>query len=354
MAQKTNSTGGKAGLPPGALVHVGKRKAENVKVSFIDYDSNEINEKDVTKIEDIFKLKATPTVSWINIDGLHDTNLIAKVGKNFGLHPLLIEDILNTNHRPKAEIYDNLIFVTLKMLGLSKDSKSVVSEQVSIVLGENYVISFQEREGDLFNIIRERLRNNLGTIRQMGSDYLMYRLIDTIVDNYFFVTDYYADQIEDLEIQVLESPSDDMVRIIQMSKKQLIQLRKATNPLREVLSLLEKDPTPLIKKETDQYLRDVHEHIVQINDVIDTQRDMLSGLMDLYMSGVSNKMNEVMKVLTIIATIFIPLTFIAGIYGMNFKHMPELEMPYGYYSVWGLMIAIFIGMIIYFKRKGWL
>lgn len=349
-----NNYQNKAGLPPGSLIHVGKRKADNVRISIIEYNKESYTEKEYNNIDDALKHDQTNSVFWLNIDGLHDTELIQKIGNHFNLHPLLLEDILNTNHRPKTESFTDHLFLTLKMLGIGKKSSSIVYEQVSFVMGQNWIISFQEKQGDIFNPIRERIRENLSNIRKNGVDYLLYRLADTVVDNYFFVTDYYDDKIESLDERVLTDSNDELLKEIQQVKKQLIYLRKSTSPLREVVSALEKESSNLIKKTTTQYLRDVYEHIIQINDMIDSQRDLLSGIMDLHMSGVSNRMNEVMKVLTIIATIFIPLTFIAGIYGMNFDNMPELHMKHGYLGVWILMAIIFIAMIIYFKRKKWL
>lgn len=343
----------KAGMPPGTLIHVGNRKAEKTKITVIDYNTTEFTEITCKKIEESFPYKDSKTVTWINIDGLHNIDMIERLGKEFDLHPLLLEDVLNTNHRPKAEEFDNYIFLTIKMLGISKDGKSILSEQVSFILGKTWVISFQEKEGDIFDKVRERLRTSMGNVRKSGADYLLYRLLDTVVDNYFFVIDHFSDITEKLEESVLKDIDTNALHKIQSLKKQLINIRKAVHPLREAVSILEKD-TKLIKNETKRYLRDVYEHIIQVNDTLESQRDMLSSIMDLYLSGVSNKMNEVMKVLTIIATIFIPLTFIAGVYGMNFEIMPELHWKYGYLGVWGLMLAIFVIMLFYFKKKKWL
>jgi len=343
----------KAGLPPGSLVHIGSRKAEKTKVSVIDYDESEFIETEYQNIEDCFSLKDKKSSTWINIDGLQNTELIAKLGVHFDLHPLLLEDVLNTQHRPKAEQFDDYIFLTLKMLSISKDKKNITTEQISFILGENWLITFQERSGDVFDSVRDRLRSSLGNLRKTGSDYLLYRLVDTLVDHYFVITDHFDDIIEKLEADVLKNPETKSLQKIQVRKKELVNIRKAIFPVREAISILEKD-TKLFKDGTKRYLRDVYEHIIQLNDTLETQRDLLANIMDLYLSGVSNKMNEVMKVLTIIATIFIPLTFIAGVYGMNFESMPELRWKHGYIGVWILMIVIFAGMIVYFKKKKWL
>jgi magnesium transporter len=344
----------KIGLPPGTLVHIGKHKTAKVKVSIIDYDENNFTETVCKNIDECINAKKTGTVSWINIDGLHDTETIASIGKQFDLHPLLLEDILNTGHRPKVEEFDNCLFLTLKMLGLSNDGNSITFEQISFVLGKGWIISFQEQEGDIFDILRHRIRENMGTLRKVGADYLLYRLIDTVVDHYFIVTDHIGEVIEELEEKVLHTPDKDSLQEIQQIKKQLSNIRKAVIPLREVVTFLEKDSTALIEDKTIRYLRDVYEHTIQINDSAESQRDALASLMDLYLSGISNRTNQVMKVLTIIATIFIPLTFIVGIYGMNFDFMPELHWKYGYFGIWGIMVAVCVMLVMFFKRKRWL
>jgi magnesium transporter len=354
MNQTTNRISTKAGLSPGTLIHIGKKSSEKTIISVIDYDATHYNEIICESTNECIPFKSTPSVSWINIDGLHNTNIIEEIGKQFQLHPLLLEDVLNTRHRPKVEEFDNNIFITLKMLGISKTGKNIVSEQVSIVLGDTWVISFQEQRGDIFDALRLRMKENKGTIRQQGADYLLYRLIDTVVDNYYFVTEHISERIEELEEMVLKSSERESLLQIQKLKREILNLRKLILPLREAVSELQQDQTKLIKATTVRYLRDVYEHIIHVNDSLDTQRDMLASIMDLYLSGVSNKMNQVMQVLTIIATIFIPLTFIAGIYGMNFDNMPELHWKYGYFGIWGIMIAVIIVMIAFFKRKGWL
>lgn len=350
---KTNISHKKVGLPPGTLTYVGNKKANKTKITVIDYTEDSFLENEYNNIKDCFHLRDSKSISWINIDGLYDIEIIEQLGHHFNLHPLLLEDVLNTKHRPKTEEFDDYIFLTLKMLEIDKNQKSIINEQVSFILGKTWVISFQEQQGDIFNSIRERLKLSMGNIRKLGADYLLYRLLDTVVDNYFFVTEHFNVGIDQLEDQVLKSPQENTLHKIQKLKKELITIRKAVSPLREAVSLLEKD-NKLFKQGTKRYLRDVYEHIIQVNDSIEHLRDVLSTLTDLYHTGVSNKMNEVMKVLTIIATIFIPLTFIAGIYGMNFEIIPELKWKYGYAGVWGLMILIFIVMIIFFKRKKWL
>jgi len=354
MSKTKSAISKKVGLPPGALIHVGKKKTEKVKISVIDYDATEFSENEYETIEECFSFREKNSVTWINIDGLHDTSLIAKIGKEFNLHPLLMEDILNTRHRPKLEEFDDCLFLTLKMLGVAADGNSIVSEQVSFVLGEGWVISFQEEEGDVFHTLRQRLRENKGLTRKRGADYLLYRLIDTVVDNYFLVTEHIGEENERIEEKVLSAADTKTLQQIQRQKKLLISFRRSIGPLREAVGALQKESVSLIQESTIRYLRDVYEHIIQVNDSIDSQREMIANIMDLYLSGVSNRMNQVMQVLTIISTIFIPLTFLAGIYGMNFDNIPELHWKYGYFGVWGVMFVVLIAMLFYFRKKKWL
>jgi len=344
----------KVGLPPGSLVYTGEKKAEEVKISFIDYDEERFKEKEVTSIEECFPFRDTPTVTWINIDGLHEVKPIEKIGTYFKIHPLVLEDIVNTDQRPKLEDFGDYILVILRMIYFDEKVRELHAEQISLILGPNFVISFQEREGDIFQGIRDRIRNSKGRIRKMGSDYLAYALIDAIVDNYFIVLEMVGEEIETMEDEVMTTPTTETMQKLQKVKRRLLFLRKSVWPLREVISGLERGESKLIKKQTNPYFRDVYDHTIQVVDMVETMRDMNSGMFDMYLSSISNRMNEVMKVLTIIATIFIPLTFIAGIYGMNFEYMPELKWRWAYFSVWGVIVLVVAGMIWYFKRKRWL
>ena len=343
-----------AGLPPGTLVHVGEKRTEHVKITIIDYDGEEIREQVCKNIEECLAYKDKSTVTWINIDGIHQVDIIEKVGKHFDFHPLLLEDIANTEQRPKAEDFDDYVFIVLKMLYYDEKEGEIITEQVSIVLGQNYVISFQEREGDAFNRVRDRIRNNKGRIRRKGPDYLAYALLDAIVDSYFAILEKFGEILEDMEEELIAEPKPETLHNIYSLKREMISLRKSIWPLREVVSGLERRGSELIKEDTHIYLRDAYDHTIQVIDTIETYRDMLSGLLDLYMSSISNRMNEVMKVLTIIATIFIPLTFIAGVYGMNFRNMPELGWGWGYPLTLLVMILIVIMMMFYFRSKKWL
>ena len=344
----------KAGLPPGTPVYVGERKDEKVRISVLDYDELKFQEKEVKDVEECFPFKKTSTVTWINIDGIHQVDIIEKIGKNFDLHPLIQEDIVNTEQRPKIEDFGNYIYIVLKMVYHDEHDSEIKIEQVSLILGENFVISFQEKEGDIFNHVRERIRNEKGRIRKMKADYLAYSLLDAVVDNYFLILEKTGEQIEELEDKVVSQPKPETLQEIHKLKRGMIFLRRSVWPLREVINILERGESSLIEKNTRIYLRDVYDHTIQVIDSVETFRDMLSGMHDTYLSSISNRMNEIMKVLTIIATIFIPLTFVAGIYGMNFKFMPELDWRWGYFSVWLVMLAVAVLMIFYFKRKKWL
>ena len=344
----------KVGLPPGTLVHVGKKKAGKARIMIVNYSESHFEEKEAKRIEECFQFREKPTITWINIDGIHQLDIIEKVGEHFNIHPLVLEDIVNTGQRPKIEDFVDYIYATLKMLHYSEEENETKSEQISLILGSNYVISFQESEGDVFDPIRERIRAGKGRIRKMGADYLAYSLVDAIVDNYFTILEKLGDGIEDLEEELVTNPTFETLQTIHHLKREMIFLRKSVWPLREVINRLERWESPLINKSTSVYLRDVYDHTIQVIDSIETFRDVLSGMLDIYLSSISNRMNEVMKVLTIIATIFIPLTLIAGIYGMNFRFMPELEMSIGYPMV--LLSMLFVGMLLvaYFRKKKWL
>jgi len=345
----------KAGLPPGSLVHIGEKKAEEVKITIIDYDETHFQEKVIKTIEECIPFKDKPTVTWINVDGIHQVELLEKLGQCYGLHPLTLEDILNTDQRPKIEDFGDYVFIVLKMLYYRDKTDEIVTEQMSLILGSNFVISFQEGiEGDLFDPIRERIRSEKGRIRKMGADYLAYSLLDSIVDYYFVILEKLGERIESLEEKLVANPNPETLQIIHNLKREMIFLRKSVWPLREVISGLERGESSLIKESTRIYLRDVYDHTIQVIDTIETFRDMLSGMLDIYLSSVSNRLNAVMKVLTIIATIFMPLTFLAGIYGMNFKFMPELEWRWGYPLIWMVMLGIGVFMLFYFKKKKWL
>ena len=355
MPKLTKKRSQKAGLPPGALIHIGERKREVPKITILDYDEAQFQEREAKSAEECFPFKEKPTVTWINVEGLHQVEVLERLGGCYGLHPLVLEDILNTDQRPKMEDYGEYIYVVLKMLNYDDKSGQIEAEQISLILGQNFVLSFQEgKEGDVFGLLRERLRGGKGRIRKMGADYLAYSLIDSVVDHYFIILERLGERVEFLEEELVTEPTTKTLQEIYNLKREMIFLRKAIWPLREVISGLERGESSLIQQNTQIYFRDVYDHTIQVIDTIETFRDTVSGMFDIYLSSVSNRLNAVMKVLTIIATIFMPLTFLAGIYGMNFKYMPELEWRWGYPLVWMVMIAIGIFMLIYFRKKKWL
>ena len=342
------------GQVPGTLVYTGKKSDKDFQVECFDYTKDDIEETILLNIEDAVNYKDTDSVTWINVDGLQHTDKIEDIGKQYDLHPLVLEDIVNTTQRPKIDEYEDYLFVVLKMLYYDVNEEIVI-EQVSFVLGKNYVLTFQEAEGDVFGTIRERLRYANGRIRGLKSDYLLYALIDAVVDNYFSIIETLGNKIEDLETELFTGHAREDVNIeVQQLKREILKVRRAIFPLREIINRIEKGDHPLIYKRTITYYRDIYDHLIQVSENIDIYREMIWSLMDMYMTTISNKMNEVMKVLTIMSSIFIPLSFLAGLYGMNFEYIPELKYRYGYFVLLGVMFTIFIGLLIYFKRKNWL
>ncbi len=350
----------KLGLKPGEVVFVGEKRVEKVTIEVIDYTESDLTEQHVVNVEECFPFKESSTVTWINITGIHDTDVVEQIGKHFDMHPLILEDIVNTGQRPKIEDAGVHIVVVLKMLYKGDEDGELTAEQVSIVFGKNWVITFQEKPQDVFELVRQRIRRTVPRVRFMTADYLAYALIDAVVDHYFVMLEDVGERIEALEDEIGDSPKQESLATIRNLKKQLIFMRKAVWPLREVIGGLERTESRLIADSTDPYLRDLYEHTVQVIDTVETFRDMVSGLLDLYHTGVSNRMNEIMKVLTIFATIFIPLGFLAGVYGMNFDtgaspfNLPELGLRFGYPMFWGAVIAVAGGLLWYLRRKTWL
>jgi len=339
---------------PGTVTYVGRKKSSETLLEVIDYNKEHFERFNSKQPVDAFNFDHPDRITWVNLDGLSNTKNIEKVGKYYELHPLIIEDIVNTSQRPKIDEYQDYLFIVAKMLYFKTNGK-LENEHISFVLGKDYVLSFQEAGGDIFDGVRDRIERANGRIRSNGSDYLVFALLDAIVDNYFIVLDEITEKVEDLEERLFESkPNEEITYEIQDLKRTILKIRRAVLPLREVISRLEKMDNPIIKSRTKNYINDLHDHIIHVSENIDLYREITWGLMDMYMTMISNRMNEVMKVLTIMASIFIPLTFIAGIYGMNFEYMPELHWKYSYYVLWGIMITLFVLMIFYFKRKKWL
>ena len=346
--------GSKRGLPPGTPVYLGRDGDEPIALTVIDYDAEGVREEKPARAEDCLGYRKRSSVTWINVDGLQDAASIQALGEGFGLHPLVVEDILNTDHRPKLEDYGEYLFIVVKMLQWDDAQDEAAFENVSLVLGEDFVLTFQERAGDVFEPVRQRIRSGKGRIRTMGADYLAYCLLDAVIDAYFGIVEKRGDQVEQLEDELIARPTPQTLQRIHRLRRDGLFVRRSIWPVREIVAGLERGESSRIKAEIAPYLRDLYDHTIQVIDTTETLREMLSGMLETYLSSMSNRMNEVMKVLTIIATIFIPLTFIAGIYGMNFKRMPELEWPWGYFAALALMAAVGVGMVFYIKRKKWL
>ncbi len=344
----------KTGLPPGTPIYVGARAPKKTKIKVIDYDDEHFIEKELAAPEECLEYKKRPTTTWIKVVGLSQINTLEALGKCLGLHPLVIEDIFSTNQRPKIEDYGDYLYIIMKSVGFDDEKGEMESEQISIIIGGEFVLSIQEHNETIFQPVIDRIRMNQGPTRRMQSDFLAYSLLDAIVDNYFVVIEKVSDKIEILEDALMSDPTQEILHDIHRLKQNMIILRKSVWPFREVISRIERTRFSLINEKLIIYFRDIYDHTIQVMETIETYRDMLSGMLDIYLSSVSNRMNEVMKVLTIIATIFIPLTLIAGIYGMNFSNMPELTHPWGYPLVWISMICVGVIMLAYFRRRKWL
>jgi magnesium transporter len=344
----------KAGLPPGTIVHIGNESNKVASVNYFKFSADTYEEVCGLTTSDLHIPLSDDSVTWVEVEGIHQTEIIEKIGAQFSLHPLVMEDIANATQRPKVEETENQIFVVLKMVQFDQKHHRITIEQVSLVIGKNYVLMFQENNADVFDKVRERIRQTKGKLRKSSADYLAYTLIDTIVDNYFVVLELMGEELEDIEHELVNEPNRSTLNRIYKAKRSMMNLRRAGWPLREVAGSLERNDSDLINKSTKIYLRDLYDHSVEIIDVIENLRDISSGMIDVYLSSMSHKLNEVMKVLTIIATIFMPLTFISSIYGMNFEFMPELKWQYGYPAILTVMATITIGMLMYFRRRSWI
>ena len=342
------------GSIPGEPIFIGKRKMDKINMHVIDYNEKFINEIDPSGMEDIAQLKETSTVSWININGLHDTEAIKSLAKNFELHPLVVEDIVNTGQRPKMEEYDDHLFLTLKMMRYDREKNKIESEQLSLVMGSNFLISFQERPGDVFEPVRKRIRNKMGRIRHHGIDYLTYALLDSVVDNYMIIIERIGEQIENIEDELLVNLNKNVLSKINDYKREMNYLRKTIRPVKEFMLQLSRLDSDLLHENTFPFIKDLLDISTQAVESIDTYRLMLSDHLDIYNSNTNNRLNEIMKILTIFSAIFIPLTFIAGIYGTNFEYMPELGFKYSYPIFWFVLLIVAGFMLRFFKRKKWL
>ena len=354
MEAQNTTYSDKAGLPPGSLVYIGKQRTQKVTVSEINYSTGHYEESELSKISDCNTWNNSENVTIVSVVGIHDTSIIEAAGEHFSLDPLILEDIVNTQNRSRLEEFDDYLFLPMKILGVDLNSNEITTEHESLLLGKNGIISFQESELKILDPLKDRIRKGKGIARQRNSDYIYYRMVDTIVDNYFVVTEYLADRLDVLEENILQNPNENVNEEIYELKKKIGFVKRTISPLRESISNIIKIDSDLVSESTQNYFRDVYDHLIHLIETVDSQRETINDFLNLYMSSMSNKMNEVMKVLTIFASIFIPLTFIAGIYGMNFAIMPELQWKYGYFVVLGIMFLVAILLLFYFRRKRWL
>ncbi|NBC17165.1 MAG: magnesium/cobalt transporter CorA [Bacteroidetes bacterium] len=344
----------KLGLPPGTVVFTGEQKVDETTITLHDHDGEHLTERPLATSEDTFPYRDTDTLSWINIDGLHDVELLQRIGEHYGLSNLVIEDIAHTGQRPRIEEAEEYLYLVVKMLSLNADPHALRVEQVSVVIGPTWVLSFQECPGDVFDPMRKRLQELGPRIYRRGASYLGYALLDVIVDHYFVVLEGISDTIEDLEEEILEDPRPATQHHLRDLHRELILIRKAIWPTRDLLSRFERSESALLTDELRPFLGDLYDHGIQALDIVESLRDVLAGVRDTYQSAIGNRMNEIMKVLTIIGTIFIPLTFLAGVYGMNFENMPELQTRYGYPILLALMLGIALALLLYFRKREWL
>jgi magnesium transporter len=344
----------KAGLPPGTVVHIGTPSSQPTRVQVVRYGADRLTEDPQATIDQAVACRAEPGVAWINVDGVHDVELLKKLGDGYGLHPLVIEDIANTEQRPKLEDYGDHVFIVLKML--SPENGHVRTEQVSLVITRNVVLSFQEHDkpGDCFDPLRARIRSDASRLRSAGADFLAYGILDALVDNYFVVLEQLGDAVGRIEEAATMDPTARGAQSIHELRRELLIMRRAAWPLRDLVAQLLRRESSLIGEKTVVYLRDVYDHLVQVIDTTEALRDLLSSLLEVELTRASLRMNETMKALTLIATVFIPLTFIVGVYGMNFEYMPELRWRWGYPALWVMMVGLGVGMVVWFKRKRWL
>lgn len=352
MARKSRKK--KIGVSPGSLIYVGDKTDEPVRISVLTFTEEDVHERTEVPVEAVFQHEDAGTVTWINVSGIHDMAVMDAIGKRFRLHPLVLEDLVNTQHRVKIDEYENYLFIVLKMIFAEPGDAQLQFEHICIILGRGFLISFQEREGDVFASVRERIRKGKSRIRKSGAGYLAYALMDTVIDHYFLVLEQIGDDIEILQQEAFERPNKKTLAAIHAARRQVVILRKSIWPLREMMSGLLRGESELIEGHVMIYLQDVYDHVIQVMDTVETYRDLLTDVLDSYMSSVSQKMNEIMKVLTVIATLFIPLTFFAGVYGMNFTYMPELGWRYGYPVFWILTVVVFVAMVVWFKTRKWL
>ncbi len=354
MSESLSSASKKSGLAPGTLVHIGEVHEHEHSIMMMNYNSTKLEKHTINSIEELLPYKTTDSVTWVIIEGLKDIAIADAIGQHFDIHPLVLEDILNTNQRTKFEEYPDYLYFVIKATSLHKGSFNIEYEQISILVLKNFVFTFMEKPDALFDPILNRLNNEEGHLRNSGSDYLAYVIMDTVVDEYFTLQDAFDELIESIEDDLLTHPSVDTLVTIQKIRRELIFLRKTVSPLRELLAAIRRSESPLFDERTKRYFADIYDHSIRIIEAVESYRELISGMLDIYLSSVSNKMNETMKFLTVFASIFIPLTFIAGVYGMNFEYMPELKWKWSYPILWSVFIGIAVSLLFYFKKKKWL
>lgn len=353
MSESLSYASEKSGLPPGSLVHVGEVHEHENKITVIDYNKSTIEKRTIETIEELLPYKTTDTVTWVIIEGLKDVSIIDAIGQHFDIHGLVLEDILNTHQRPKFEEFDDYLYIVIKAISLEKEEFDIRYEQISLLLLNNFVFTFKEKPDEIFAPILNRLNNGKSHIRDLGADFLAYVIMDTVVDEYFALQDTFDELIETIEDELLSNPSAQTLTTIQKIKRELIFLRRTVSPLRELLAAIQRSDSALIQERTKRYFGDIYDHAIRIIEAMESYRDLIAGMLEIYLSSVSNKMNETMKVLTVFASIFIPLTFIAGVYGMNFEYMPELKWKWGYPALWAVFIAVSVFLLKFFKKKNW-
>ena len=354
MARFMKDRSAAKGTAPGSLIFIGNQKVESSTIHLMEYDESGLEEKELSSIDEIAGCLTNKKVSWINIYGIHDTEMIGKIGEMLNIRSLFMEDLLNTDHQPVYEDGETYDAVIMKMLRYDQEKKIIISEQITLVLGENYILTLQEQKGDVFSPVRERIRQPRRRARLNDNDFLMYALMDTIVDNYIIIIENLGREIEDLSNKVFRENSKTLAEEIFNYKMEMNFLRKQIRPVREIMAQLVMSESSYFQEQNMQYLRDLNGLVFQAAEAIELYSNMISDHLNIYHTNVSNRLNEVMKVLTIFASIFIPLTFVAGIYGMNFENIPELKMKFGYLYFWILIISIVILLLWFFKRKRWL
>jgi magnesium transporter len=342
------------GASPGTVMYIGEERTEQVVITKIDYNANGAAEPCIVRASECSPATQPGGVSWYTVDGVHDADILRTIGSQYNLHPLVLEDIANTRQRPKIEDFDDYIFIAMKMVTYNQETKELDAEHVSLIIGSGYVLAFLENEGDVFEPVRQRIQSGKGRIRKLQTDYLAYALMDAIVDNYFSVLEQLSEQIDHVEEEVVEAPTMQTLKTVHMLKQELIFLRRCVWPMREVVNTLLRDESDLVRDDTKLFLRDLYDHAIHVIDTVETLRDIVAGMLEVYLSSVSNKLNQVMKVLTVMSSIFIPLTFVAGVYGMNFQYMPELQWKYGYPAAMLGMLTVALGLLGLFRKKEWL